>query len=938
MKRGDNSSKPINLGQYRQMRYRKKENLPDVNTQNRLHEYLRELRWGMTSTYDNRRTENQEPSATAETATAHKGGVNVNTGGTKSKDLDDHWKRMMRLHGTVPDSKFAERSATHRKDMGVSKNDYDDYSSLLYESALKEVFRKNDYFPDEEDIPLRTYMRHEAETSTEDESPMILEHEIRFSEPFSTVGTESSFSQEHQSQNAATGDKSYGEAGFRDQSRQSTKIPAKDYDPSPIFDLGFSYEDGYIDESTTKGGTEDEGCHSLAIALRRIADQIDFIPRRRDALHRENEELCKALGDQLNVKHEELIQLHDQLAASDLEKRRLEEKIGILEMELRRVRVARKKDSGNDEDTKGMKEQENGDINEMETLPPVTVEFNDFDAKQRTYIKTLQNNLYLSAQHSAPVTFQAELYRDLRTMSEVVSCRQLVDFIHESIRNDADLLHTRMRHSALKNGLKRIFVEDHLSPFTNRYPYPADFEKTVIEEMENSHPNRRFSMDPSKSNDTQREKMGVLLNRVVLRSIFKYSHIHNLYNYLFTALYCDNFRVVDILKDAIVHRFLDFQMVPEYSKRIRHPIMWGFGDSCNSTQAYRYMKMLDFDFASFPTDPHDGENLWHRIVKGDAVAVAQALKPYTVHTDYVNIPNQRSETPLDISKGRLRRELLSLVVVEIASKGSSRYKDDDFEGALELYSDAIKKQLEVLDNDTSVDTPHRDINLGKLYYNKARSLMHLDRWTETVEACELCMQHIPTYTNAYVTCIQAYEKLLDWNNAVKTCYLMRENCGVVDDEKMAALRSQIGATMFQILGLPSSASPREIKQAFNQLCKQWHPDKIGMETANADIKRRAMNQFNRLYEAREKLLDDGTRMVEQSRAETHYKPPEPIVESSRKCSESGDAASSKIEPLQTHLSKLKSESEKDNVVDERLLQTAVDRLQQQIDEMQYTQT
>lgn len=256
--------------------------------------------------------------------------------------------------------------------------------------------------------------------------------------------------------------------------------------------------------------------------------------------------------------------------------------------------------------------------------------------------------------------------------------------------------------------------------------------------------------------------------------------------------------------------------------------------------------------------------------------------------------------------------------------------------ALKFYSDAIEKQLEAM----AIKSDHKDdvcdVNLGKLYYNKARSLLHLDRWTETVDACEMCLNHIPTYTNAYITCIQAYEKLLDWESAAKMCFLMSENCGIVDDEKMQALHSQLGATMFQILGLSNDAAPKDIKHAFNQLCKQWHPDKVGVDTSQTDLKRRSMNHFNRIYNAREKLLDDSLREVERQRPETHYMVPEPIMQSSRTCHEDDEKAPPHEECNHKHKSTEKEAKTNGGLPHGQFLQTTFDRLQHQIDEINAT--
>ncbi|CDR97021.1 DnaJ domain containing protein, putative [Babesia bigemina] len=897
----------------------------------RFHEYLKDLRWGVPHT--NYGGEAGTRGSTSDKKASH------NRKEDKSRDSrhydssinEEQRKRMMRLHATVPDSTFAERSAARISKNRLRRHADDTYGKMLYTTSV-EMFRNDNFFQEAESSSDNAFsIRHDSQTSTDEGSPVVVENEIHYStEP------EAARSKSHRERSPyrwhPESDADPNSAEVKPPVRSAREMPNHN-DNDYIFDVEFGYEEpGHASAGYAGAHSMLERDYSgLVMSLRAMADQIESMASAREAAQRENERIRRALYSQLHLKNQELARLRNQAREHESERSDLEARLDALEAKLLRLKSTRRADRPKDQE--GADGEETDDSNYTATMPAVIIDADELDQRRRSYITTLKTYLYTSMDQSSNAAFQSELYRDLSSMPEVVRCGDLVDFINDGIRSDADVLHSRLRHSALRHGINRIFTEGHLPAATNRYPYPQEFERRVVDEMESSHPPRRFSMHGTAKSDAQREKMGVVMNRLVLLSILKHTDMGTLYNYLFTALYYDNFRAVEILKESVARRFLDFQLAPTYSARVSHPMMWSFGDSCNATQAYRYMKALDFNFATFPTDPHNGDNLWHRVAKGDAVAVVQTLKPYAIDAEHISAPNHHKETPLDVAKGKVRVELMGLAVVQKAAKGSENYRDNDFEAALKMYSEAIEMQIEVLSIDGGDKVATQDVNLGKLYYNKARSLMHLDRWTGAVEACELCVQHIPSYTNAYATCIQAYEKLLDWGNAAKTCYLMRENCGVFDDEKMAALQSQLGATMFQILGVSSTANPREIKQAFNQLCKQWHPDKINLDPANVDLKRRAMNQFNRLYEAREKLLDDSARKVEQSKPETPYKHPEPIVDASGKASKGAEATAAKIEPLQHHLSKLKCESQDDVAVDEQLLQTAVDRIQQQMNEM-----
>lgn len=896
-------------------------------SEGRLHKYLKELR---------KRVPSLGGSSIAKGSNSRvSSGINLKKSSSEwksytnqaGKATEDGWKQRTHVSSTNANPKFVEKTPSTDKGTKSVVEEDRGYEWFAYIHGFDDVFRNEGLYEGGSDgiygVPRPSPVNVQDENAEDSD-------DIPFVDVLDHVSIPS-FRDESEVDESGYSDPDVSERYNTTQKVAQGKGKTELYDSEEFYEQllceGLSMH--CPDTTFNNGHSEGDDYQGLVQSLRSIANQIELLLTSKRFQGQDPYKMYKALGTKLNSQKKEIVELRSELSKTTTVKRELTAKIDDLEKRMLSMKTTHSLgDVSVDADLKSTAEP-----GSSESLPPFFIDSCDLGYKAKTLVKRLKLDLYISKSRSLNPSFQAYFYQTLHEIPEVIHCKEIVHYINECIINDSEVLHTRLRQTALRQGVVRLLVEEHLSPFANRYPFPAEFEQRVIADLEVSQPMRRFNMSITKKRESPREPLGIVMNRIVLKSIFKYSHINNLYNYLFTALYWDNFRVVDILKDAIGAKFLDFQMAPALKASFRHPLMWAFGDATNPTQAYRYMKSLEFDFAQFPTDPNDGENLWHRIVKGDAVKVVQTLKAYMMYTEFLHKHDQKEKTPLEIANGSVLKELLTLVVVEMASKGSDLYKKNDFEGALVLYSHAIEKQIEALYKSKEDQEEISDVNLGKLYYNKARSLIHLDRWTEAVEACELCLKHIPDYTNAYVTCIQAYEKLLDWENAIKMCRLMGENCGVIDDDKMQTLQSQLGATMFQILGVPSSSSPRDIKRAFNKLCKQWHPDKVGAESAQIDIKKRSMNHFNRIHDAREKLLDDNMRLLEMERTETKYKSPEPILEPREKNGLNVDEPSSGRETSNTCPSKVSYKSKEDGTDDGNLLQTAVDRLQQQIDEM-----
>ncbi|SBS92798.1 conserved Plasmodium protein, unknown function, partial [Plasmodium ovale curtisi] len=104
-------------------------------------------------------------------------------------------------------------------------------------------------------------------------------------------------------------------------------------------------------------------------------------------------------------------------------------------------------------------------------------------------------------------------------------------------------------------------------------------------------------------------------------------------------------------------------------------------------------------------------------------------------------------------------------------------------------------------------------------------------------------------------------------------------CNIKPDDKEDKLKAQINATAFQILNINKNSTVVEIKQAFSNLSKKWHPDKLGINTSE-DIKKRHNNHFKKLFKAKQLLLNDLERYKEKKKKETNFVYPQIIDDSS----------------------------------------------------------
>ncbi|KAK2196667.1 bifunctional Tetratricopeptide repeat/Tetratricopeptide-like helical domain superfamily/DnaJ domain/Chaperone J-domain superfamily [Babesia duncani] len=492
--------------------------------------------------------------------------------------------------------------------------------------------------------------------------------------------------------------------------------------------------------------------------------------------------------------------------------------------------------------------------NALEYIPSEIIEADMLDNTECIQVERLKNFLYTNSINSSALAFLSSLYDCIKLFPQILKTREIIDAVTDAIRMDATIMHAKLSSAAIAYNVEPISNEDCFGNL-NRFPYPRDFEENVVADLE--------------CGVNARTGYRTITNRMTMTCIMRNSPISIVYNYLNTALECNSFRSVDIILYAIGQRFLNFEFGGTHASKVKHPLLMAFAGT-NASQAYRYLKLVEFDFKTFPLDPITGDNLWHYVIRSGSPRVSQYLKSFGMYLEYLEHPNLEGLTPLLYSFGKMRRELEGALIIQSASKGSQCYRNGDYDGALDWYNDALKRH-EV--NDSSDVLIIKKANIGKVHYNRARVLAHLNRWIEAIDASNACIEQLPDYVGAWETLIEAQCQLLDWEGAYNSYCGMVDACNCQRIEWLNHINNQKNCTLFQLLQLDSDATPRDVKNAFNQQCKIWHPDKVTKSQTNENILRRCTNYFNRLLQARNDLLDDNIRNAESLKAPTDYQSP-----------------------------------------------------------------
>ncbi|WBY57165.1 hypothetical protein Py17XNL_000900109 [Plasmodium yoelii yoelii] len=497
---------------------------------------------------------------------------------------------------------------------------------------------------------------------------------------------------------------------------------------------------------------------------------------------------------------------------------------------------------------------------------------------------------------------------DEETKSAIYGCH-ISNMVLENpdICNHKKVLKTLQDYCINESRLLNIHMSLKKERCDNNYISQKELEKEVIRQIENMN------------SDKNKEKNVSIINSIILTLILKNVHIFNLYKIFISSLKYDNFRWIKIIKKALFLKFFDMSLIDfeikisEPSKiketklihilggtnnqllnkenhietesnndnknnvhyNIKHPLFY-----CSNEMLKRFMYDMYLNFAKEPINPQNNDNIYHYILQKKNYELLKLLKLSGKNYNFIFIKNNDNKTPLDyVENEDIHIDLISGYILDIAGKGAENYKNYRYEQAYQLYSEALEKQIKLSNSIKLGNSKSMNENIGKLYYNRARTLMHLNKWIDAIDNCNNCLKYIPKYINAYDTQIHAYENLLEYENALNIYKTMCVKCNIKPDEKEDKLKAQINATAFQILNINKNSTLIEIKQAFSNLSKKWHPDKLGINTSE-DIKKRHNNHFKKLFKAKQLLLNDLERYKEKKKKETNFVYPQIIDDSS----------------------------------------------------------
>ncbi|CAH8483533.1 unnamed protein product [Schistosoma rodhaini] len=170
----------------------------------------------------------------------------------------------------------------------------------------------------------------------------------------------------------------------------------------------------------------------------------------------------------------------------------------------------------------------------------------------------------------------------------------------------------------------------------------------------------------------------------------------------------------------------------------------------------------------------------------------------------------------------------------------------------ERYSDCIKKAAEIVKLESSNPEYANQANISLCHcHAKAKSV-------DGVPYCESVVQHYPESTEFQLYQAEAYINADRFQDAISTYQkiLEHESNNQKAKEGMKKAQKLLKASnrrdYYKILGVPKSASKKDILKAYRKMAAEYHPDKFqGEERVQAEKK------FVEISAAKEVLTDDG---------------------------------------------------------------------------------
>ncbi|CCW60642.1 unnamed protein product [Phytomonas sp. EM1] len=200
-------------------------------------------------------------------------------------------------------------------------------------------------------------------------------------------------------------------------------------------------------------------------------------------------------------------------------------------------------------------------------------------------------------------------------------------------------------------------------------------------------------------------------------------------------------------------------------------------------------------------------------------------------------------------------ELLKLIelVEEAKQKGNHAFSTKEFSTAVAQYTAAIQLAM---DNDQI---------LRILYCNRAAAQKELGNYRDGITDCSNAILLDKDFCKAYVRRARCYQHLGEHFAAVQDFKKALEydpsNRELAKELKGAeynlSKESELEKDLYFQLGLPRTATDREIKAKYRELSLRWHPDKcIGLSTIE---KERSEHKFKLISEAYATLINPSRR-------------------------------------------------------------------------------
>jgi len=259
----------------------------------------------------------------------------------------------------------------------------------------------------------------------------------------------------------------------------------------------------------------------------------------------------------------------------------------------------------------------------------------------------------------------------------------------------------------------------------------------------------------------------------------------------------------------------------------------------------------------------------------------------------------------DSTSQELLNALSSHLVVELSHLGNAQYRHAELEAAISSYEEAIvlceksaarssalgtkapaalaAKRIFCESGDDSKGRPIASIssskdlatqfsestreNMVRLRYNLARTLHRSDRWADARKQASEVIALDNAYANAYALRAQAAMASCDWQAAVadwdalmgiivssQGSHTERADLVATWKKRREECITQLSCGHYEVLNLRRIASIDEVRQAYRELARQWHPDKHSHRSR--DLQDRAHRRFERIRQAYDILSDE----------------------------------------------------------------------------------